>query len=150
MFMLIFAYVVLFLPQAVGAVRTSLLQVSPNVEHAASSLGLSPWQVMRRVTIPLVRPGIVTGATLVFLTVMKELPATLLLSPLGFRTLAVQIWGAVTEAYYIEAAAPSLLLMAGVVGVGGNIVRVSCGSGGVGRRVRSPLPLRWRLLRLSC
>lgn len=112
MFMLIFAYVVLFLPQALGAVRTSLLQVSPNVEHAARSLGLTPWQVARRVTIPLVRPGIVTGATLVFLTVMKELPATLLLSPLGFRTLAVQIWSAVTEAYYIEAAAPSLLLMA--------------------------------------
>lgn len=112
MFMLVFAYVVLFLPQAVGAVRTSLLQVSPNVEHAARSLGLSPWQVMRRVTIPLVRPGIVTGATLVFLTVMKELPATLLLSPLSFRTLAVQIWGAVTEAYYIEAATPSLLLIA--------------------------------------
>ena len=45
MFMLIFAYVVLFLPQALGAVRTSLLQVSPNVEHAARSLGLTPWQV---------------------------------------------------------------------------------------------------------
>lgn len=112
MFMLIFAYVVLFLPQAVGAIRASLLQVSPNVENAARSLGLSPWEVMKRVTLPLVRPGMVTGATLVFLTVMKELPATLLLSPLGFRTLAVQIWGAVTEAYYIEAAAPALLLIA--------------------------------------
>lgn len=111
MAMLVFAYVVLFLPQAVGAVRTSLLQVSPNVENAARSLGLSPWEVTKRVTLPLVRPGLVTGATLVFLTVMKELPATLLLSPLGFRTLAVQIWSAVTEAYYIEAAAPSLLLI---------------------------------------
>lgn len=111
MALLVFAYVVLFLPQAAGAVRVSLLQVTPNVEHAARSLGLAPWQVMWRVTLPLVRPGLITGATLVFLTIMKELPATLLLSPLGFRTLAVQIWGAVTEAYYIEAAAPSLLLM---------------------------------------
>lgn len=111
MALLVFAYVVLFLPQALASVRTSLLQVTPNVENAARSLGLSPWQVTWRVTVPLVRPGIVTGAVLVFLTIMKELPATLLLSPLGFRTLAMQIWGAVTEAYYIEAAAPSLLLM---------------------------------------
>lgn len=111
MTLLIFAYVVLFLPQAAGSVRTSLLQVTPNIEHAARSLGATPWQVAWRVTVPLVRPGLVTGATLVFLTIMKELPATLLLSPLGFRTLAVQIWGAVTEAYYIEAGAPALLLM---------------------------------------
>jgi len=109
--LLVFAYVVLFLPQALGAVRASLLQVSPNVENAARSLGLSPWRVAWTVTLPLVRPGLVTGAALVFLTVMKELPATLLLSPLGFRTLTSRVWGAVSEAFYIQAAAPSLLLV---------------------------------------
>lgn len=109
--LLVFAYVVLFLPQALGAVRASLLQVSPNVENAARSLGLSPWQVAWKVTLPLVRPGIITGATLVFLTAMKELPATLLLSPLGFRTLTTRIWSSVSEAYYIQAAAPALLLI---------------------------------------
>lgn len=109
--LLVFAYVVLFLPQALGAIRASLLQVSPNVENAARSLGLSPWRVAWTVTLPLVRPGLASGAALVFLTAMKELPATLLLSPLGFRTLTTRIWSAVSEAYYIQAAAPALLLI---------------------------------------
>ena len=109
--LLIFAYVILFLPQAVGAVRSSLLQLSPRVEEAARSLGSSSWRVLLKVTIPILRPGILAGAALVFLTSMKELPATLLLSPIGFKTLATSIWSATDEAFFTRAAIPALLLI---------------------------------------
>jgi iron(III) transport system permease protein len=66
---------------------------------------------MASVTIPLVRPGIMSGAALVFLLTMKELPATLILSPIGFRTLATAIWSAASEAFFARAAAPALLLI---------------------------------------
>ncbi len=109
--LLILAYLVLFLPAAVGATRTSLLQMSPNLEQAARSLGRSSLRVMITVTIPLVRPGVLAGAALVFLLTMKELPATLILSPIGFQTLATSIWGAASEAFFAQAAAPALLLI---------------------------------------
>ena len=109
--LLVLAYVVRFLPQAVGAARSSLLQVSPSLEEAARSLGRSQLQVLATVTIPLVRPGLVAGLAMVFLTTMKELPATLLLSPIGFKTLATSIWSATSDGYFGEAAAPALLLL---------------------------------------
>ena len=109
--LLIFAYAVLFLPQAVGAVRSSLLQFSPHVEEAARSLGSAPWRVLVNVTIPMIRRGILAGAALVFLTTMKELPATLILSPIGFKTLAASIWSATSEAFFAQAAVPALLLI---------------------------------------
>ena len=71
----------------------------------------SPAWVWLTVTIPLVRPGLVAGAALVFLTAMKELPATLLLSPIGFQTLATRIWGATADGFFARAAAPSLMLI---------------------------------------
>lgn len=110
--MLIFAYMVLFLPQAVGSARASLLQVSPRLEEAARSLGHSLPGALARITIPLVRPGLLAGAALVFLTVMKELPATLLLSPIGFDTLATEVWNATSEGLFAQAAVPALLLIA--------------------------------------
>ena len=109
--MLLVAYVVLFLPQAVGAERASLLQVSSSLEEAGRSLGARPWQVFRRVTAPLVRPGLLAAGAMVFLTAMKELPATLILSPIGFDTLAVQVWANISEAFFARAAAPTLLLI---------------------------------------
>ncbi len=109
--LLIFAYLVLFIPQAVGSVRASLLQVHPNLEEAGRSLGRPPLQVFLRVTAPLVRPGLAVGFALVFLTVMKELPATLILSPIGFKTLATSVWSAVSAAYFAQAALPALLLI---------------------------------------
>jgi iron(III) transport system permease protein len=109
--MLVLAYVVRFLPQAIGALRTSLLQVGPHMEEAARSLGRGPFQTWREVTLPLVLPGVLGGAAIVFLTTMKELPATLLLSPIGFRTLAVLTWSAASEGLFAEAALPSLLLV---------------------------------------
>jgi len=109
--MLILAYGILFLPQGVGAVRASLLQVHPSLEEAARSLGRRPLQVFLSITLPLLRPGVVAGAGLVFLTTMKELPATLILGPFGFKTLATAVWSAVSEAFFAQAAAPALLLI---------------------------------------
>lgn len=109
--MLLLAYVVLFVPQAVGAERASLLQVPERLEEAGRSLGKRPSAVLRSVTLPLLRPGILAGGTLVFLTIMKELPATLILSPIGFSTLAAQIWTNINEAFFARAAAPTLLLV---------------------------------------
>lgn len=109
--MLLAAYVILFLPQAVGSERASLLQVSPRLEEAGRSLGRRPHVVFRRVTLPLVRPGLLAAGTMVFLTAMKELPATLILSPSGFDTLAVQVWANISEAFFARAAVPTLLLI---------------------------------------
>ena len=110
--MLVFAYVVLFVPQAIGSIRSSLLQVSPTVDDAARTLGSTPLQVLRRIVVPLGRRGAIAGGGLVFLTAMKELPATLLLAPTGFDTLAVRVWSATNEAFFARAAAPALLLIA--------------------------------------
>lgn len=109
--MLVFAYVVLFLPQAVGTIRTTLLQVNPNVEAASRVLGGSRMATLGRVTLPLARRGAVAGGALVFLTALKELPATLLLAPTGYDTLATRIWSATEEAFYTRAAVPALLLI---------------------------------------
>ena len=112
MWMLVFAYVVRFLPQAMGAMQISLLQMNPRLEEAGRSLGLGNRAVFRRITAPIVRPGVLAGMALVFLTTVKELPATLLLSPTGFSTLATQIWSATDEAFFTKAAAPALMLLA--------------------------------------
>jgi iron(III) transport system permease protein len=111
MWMLTFAYVVLFLPQAIGALRSSMLQVTPSLEEASRLLGAGPFTTFRRVVLPLVRSGATAGALLVFLTCMKELPATLLLAPTGYRTLATQVYNASVEAFFARAAAPALALV---------------------------------------
>ena len=110
-FLLIFAYAVLFFPVALGSVRSTLLQISPRLEDAARSLGHNPLRVMARITLPLMRSGVLMGAALVFLLTMKELPATLILGPLGFQTLATSIWSATSEAFFARAAAPALMIV---------------------------------------
>jgi iron(III) transport system permease protein len=81
------------------------------LEEAGRSLGQQPWRVFRRITLPLLRPGMLGAAAMVFLTAMKELPATLILSPIGFDTLAVAVWSNISEAFFAHAAAPTLLLI---------------------------------------
>jgi iron(III) transport system permease protein len=110
--MLVFAFVVLFLPLAVGVVRASLLQVSPRVEEAARSLGRGPLAVLATVTGPLIGSGVLAGAALIFLTAIKELPATLILAPIGFDTLATEIWKATSVGFFERGAVPSLVLLA--------------------------------------
>ena len=83
--LLVFAYVVLFFPAALGATRAALLQVSPRLEEAARGLGRNSFQVMQTITVPLIGPGVLMGAALVFLVTMKELPATLILGTAGLQ-----------------------------------------------------------------
>jgi iron(III) transport system permease protein len=110
--LLVFAYVVRFLPQALAATGTAVGAVDPRIEEAARGLGRRPLSVLLRVTLPLARPGVLAGAALVFLSAMKELPATLLLRPIGFDTLATEIWTATSVAAYSDAAPAALLLIA--------------------------------------
>ena len=112
LFLLVFAYVVRFLPQAFGSIRASFLQVSPRLEESARAVGRGRVSVLKTVTFPLIRPGILAGGALVFLTAMKELPATLLLGPTGFQTLATQIWSATDEGFFAAAGPAALLLVA--------------------------------------
>lgn len=109
--MLVLAYVILFLPLAIGNVRAVLLNVSPRLEEVARTLGQTPREAMWKVTLPLLQPGAMTGMALVFLTSMKELPATLILGPTGFQTLATRIWSATEEAFFARAASPALILL---------------------------------------
>jgi iron(III) transport system permease protein len=109
--LLVFAYVVRFMPQAIGSVRASTMQVDGRLIEAARTLGRSRFDAFRAVTLPLIAPGIVTGAALVFLTSMKELPATLLLRPLGFDTLVTFIWRAEEAGLYGQAAIPAFVLV---------------------------------------
>jgi iron(III) transport system permease protein len=111
LFLLVLAYIIRFLPQAVASCRSAIAAVAPSVEEAGRSLGRSPLQVLTTVTVPLVFPGLSAGAGLVFLTAMKELPATLILRPIGFETLATEIWSFASEAIYSSASIPSLLLL---------------------------------------
>ena len=108
---LIFTYAVLFLPQATGALRSALVRVPPSLEEASRSLGRSPRQTLLSVTLPLIAPGVISGFALVFLTTMKELPATLLLAPTGFDTLTTRVWAEQEEAFFARAAAAGLLLL---------------------------------------
>ena len=108
---LVLAYVVLFLPLAVGAVHASAAQSPPGLEEVARSAGARPLAVLGRVTLPLAMPGIGAGAVLVLLTCMKELPATLLLQPLGSSTLATELWTETGVGAYSAAAPYAALLV---------------------------------------
>lgn len=109
--LLVFAYVVRFMPQAIGSIRASTLQMDRRLVEAARTLGRSRLSAFRSVTLPLIAPGIATGAALVFLTTMKELPATLILRPLQFETLVTYIWRVQEAGLYGEAAIPALVLV---------------------------------------
>ena len=112
MLLLVFAYAVLFIPVALGSLRSGLLQINPNLEEAAQSLGTTRFKVFVKVTLPILMPSVFASAALVFLLTMKELPATLILGPTGFDTLATSIWSAYSEAFLTQTAASSLILVA--------------------------------------
>lgn len=108
---LLVAYAVLFLPRALVSVRSSLEQAPPVLDEVSRSLGQSGAATFRRVTLPLVAPGVGSGAALVFLAISTELTATLMLAPTGTETLATQFWSASSEARYGAAAPYALLLV---------------------------------------
>ena len=109
---LVFAYLARFLALSVHTVEASLVKVTPSMDMAGRSLGLSPGGVLRRIHLPLIRGGLCTGAILVFVDVIKEMPATLLLRPFGYETLAVRIWQFTSESFWEAAALPALTIVA--------------------------------------
>jgi iron(III) transport system permease protein len=109
------AYLVRFLALSWGAVDASLVRIPRELDEAARGLGADRIDVVARVHVPLMRAGLLTAALLVFTEVMKELPATLLLRPIGGDTLAVAVWQATTESLFRTAALPALLIV--VVGL---------------------------------
>ena len=92
-------------------VDASLTNIPPSLDDAARSLGASGSRVLRRVHLPLMRRGLLTALILVFVEVMKEMPATLLLRPFGLNTLAVEVWKRTSEAMWQEAAIPALAIV---------------------------------------
>jgi iron(III) transport system permease protein len=108
--LLLFAYVLRFFPLAVHAIDDAVGGQSPAVVWAARSLGATPARAFVRVILPAARPAVAAGLLAVFLATIKELPITLILSPIGLGTLATRIWS-LTEDAYFAAAAPSVLLL---------------------------------------
>jgi iron(III) transport system permease protein len=109
--LLVLAFVVRFLPQAVQAQETGLAQIGGNLVEAARSLGVPPRSAFRRVTLPLLTPSMQAAWIVVFLTAVKELPATLVLRPIGFDTLPVRVWTPARDGLYADAGPAALLLV---------------------------------------
>ena len=109
--LLVFAYAVHMLPQAIAPVEAVLGPLSPRLDDAARSLGARWLRRHLQVTLPLLGPGLTSGLALVFLTSVKELPATLMLAPTGYSTLATTVWSAAENVELARAAAASLVLL---------------------------------------
>ncbi len=109
---LIYAYLVRFLAVAYGTVEASLAKITPSMDGAARTLGLSPQGVIRRVHMPIMRGSLLTAGLLVFVDVMKELPATLIMRPFNFDTLAVRTYQLAADERLRDAAGPGLAIVA--------------------------------------
>jgi iron(III) transport system permease protein len=114
--LVVMAYVLRHMPQAVRSSEAALAQLSPTLEEAAQSLGRTSLRSFLEVTFRIILPGLFAGGALVFLTSLKELPATLLLRPAGFDTLAVRVWIWAGEGVYSQAAPAALLLILAAAG----------------------------------
>ena len=114
--LVVVAYIALFLPNAVAVLKVPISQVSIGIEEVSRTLGSTQMQTIRRVIIPAAGPGILSAMAFVALTVIKELPATLILRPTGIETLATRLWSA-TSINAFSAAAPYALLLIVVAGI---------------------------------
>jgi iron(III) transport system permease protein len=110
-FILVFAYLVRFLPIALNTVDAGLTKIRPSMDEAGRSMGLSPAALLRRVHIPIMRGSLATALLLVFVDVLKELPATLLLRPFNFNTLAIRTFELANEERLADAAGPALAIV---------------------------------------
>ena len=131
---LVFAYLVRFLAVSCQTVEASLVKITPSMDMAGRSLGVGPAGVLWRIHLPLIRSGLCSAAILVFVDVMKEMPATLLLRPFGYETLAVRVWQLTSESLWKAAALPALT----IVGVGILPILVLVRSSVYRRGVRQP------------
>jgi iron(III) transport system permease protein len=109
---LVYAYLVRFLAVALQTVEASLSRITPSMDDAARSLGCDATATARRVHLPLLRSGLLTAGLLVFVDVMKELPATLVMRPFNFDTLATQAFTLASDERLAEAASPALAIVA--------------------------------------
>ncbi len=112
LFVLVFAYLVRFLAVGFNAIEGSLVRIGPNLDEASRLLGYGPLSTLWRVHLPLLRGGIFSGILLVFVDVMKELPATLVLHPVNLETLAVRTHQYAADERLAAAAAPALTIIA--------------------------------------
>ncbi len=108
---LIFAYLVRFLAVALGSVESGLAKIRPNLDDAARSLGYTPTKTLIKIHTPLMTSSLLTAVMLVFVDVMKELPATLVMRPFNFDTLAVRVYQYASDERLVEAAAPALTIL---------------------------------------
>jgi iron(III) transport system permease protein len=109
---LVFAYLVRFLAVSFQAVEAGLSRITPSMEGAARTLGRGPLGVLRAVHLPLMRGSVLTAGLLVFVEVMKELPATLIVRPFNFDTLAVRVYRLASDERLAEASTPALAIVA--------------------------------------
>jgi iron(III) transport system permease protein len=109
--LLVAALVIRFLPQAIQGQEAGLQQIGPNLAEAARGLGASRARAFASVVLPLLRPTLAVAWGVVFLTALKELPATLVLRPLGFDTLPVRVWTPARDGLYAEAGPAALLIV---------------------------------------
>ncbi|MSP88455.1 MAG: iron ABC transporter permease [Alphaproteobacteria bacterium] len=113
-----YAYLVRFLAVALGTVEASLAKVTPNMDQAARTLGHGPIATLRRVHAPIMRPSLITAGTLVFVDVMKELPATLVMRPFNFDTLAIRVFELAGDERLADSASAALaIVLVGIVPV---------------------------------
>ncbi|MDG2162996.1 MAG: ABC transporter permease subunit, partial [Gammaproteobacteria bacterium] len=110
-FILVFAYLVRFLPIALNTVDAGLAKIRPSMDETGRSMGFSPAALLRRVHIPIMRGSLATALLLVFVDVLKELPATLLLRPFNFNTLAIRTYELANEERLADAAGPALAIV---------------------------------------
>lgn len=111
LWVLIYAYTLHFMAEAIGPARSAIYQSSPNIEEAARALGYSQLRAFVKVTLPLLFRGLIVGIAFVFLSAMKELPIAFLLAPTGYETLALNVWSNTSEALFAEAAPYALLML---------------------------------------
>jgi iron(III) transport system permease protein len=109
--LLVFAYVVHFGAQSVRTAQVAVASMPARLDDAARMLGASRFRRFLTIDLPLMRAGLLAGAGLVLLSTMKELPATLLLAPTGFKTLATRIWNAQTDGFYADVGLASIVLL---------------------------------------
>ena len=115
---LVFAYLVRFLALSLNTVDAGLAKIKPSMDEAGRSLGLGSFSLLRRVHIPILRGSLLTAVLLVFVDVLKELPATLILRPFNFNTLAVRTFELANEERLADAAFPALaIVLAGIIPV---------------------------------
>jgi iron(III) transport system permease protein len=114
----VFAYTVRFLPVAMNTVDAGLSKVRLSMDDAGRSMGLGPFAILRRIHIPIIRGSLLTAALLVFVDVLKELPATLILRPFNFNTLAIRTYELANQERLAEAASSALMIvLAGIIPV---------------------------------